>query len=378
MVYISLLYNPILYRDRYLLLLEEQKKASEKYLIFVGKKIENYNTDSNVAVLDSKSYFSFAFKVAMELKRLRKKSDDFILLNEHLVSLVSMILFFLNFKNIKKVANLYSSEIFFLVKKGWRIDSNSKDFVSYRQAYNIILSRIKPVVYRIITILFSNYFIGNSEQIAYDLPKSKKLSFFVVDTNIDLYPNFKKLVKPAQYLYPINLLYVGKIYPAKGIGTMLAAIGLLKEKFDSHLFIIGKLSRNDKIWYERMIKYYGVEDSITRIDQIKHDGLFPFYKYTDAFIMPSFFEGSPRVLKEAIVSGCPIAASNISGNKILDSNDDSILYFEPGDADDLLSCLVKIINGKNTYVKQSNYVNKFSSKEIALKRLNIYKDIIEK
>jgi len=381
-IYISILYNPNIYRDRFKLLIEEQNLHKDKNIVIIGRPFNKNIELKNIELINSKSYFSFAIKTAFLIRKIKKKHKATLIINEHLVGLAGLITKILNFKNVIRIANLYSSEFYFIYKKGWRIDPNGRNFIEFKQKFKILLSRIKPILYRLITIWSADFYIGNSKQIIHDINDKKKNNFFVTNTNIDIFPDIHSLSKPSQFLdNKIHLLYVGKIYPAKGIGTLFSAISQLKgNNHKLHLLLIGKIAKNDKNWFENLIRYYNIENHITHIGPIDQQELFSYYKYTNAFIMPSFFEGSPRVLKEALIAGCPIIASNIEGNKILETNQNNIKYFEPGNANDLKKLIVEITQTQR-HINQTqgvDFYKKFSSISIAKDRINIYSEIINR
>ena len=57
------------------------------------------------------------------------------------------------------------------------------------------------------------------------------------------------------------------------------------------------------------------------------------------FVFPSFREGMPYVILEAMASGLPIIASNIAGVRDLVKHDHNGFLFSPGDVNDLIKKL---------------------------------------
>ena len=52
-------------------------------------------------------------------------------------------------------------------------------------------------------------------------------------------------------------------------------------------------------------------------------------------MLPSYSEGTPNVVKEAMACGVPVIATNISGIPELIKHRETGLLFEPGDTDTL-------------------------------------------
>lgn len=65
-------------------------------------------------------------------------------------------------------------------------------------------------------------------------------------------------------------------------------------------------------------------------------------KASDCFVFPSFQEGLPRALIEAMASGLPCIASKIRGNT--DALEDSTFMFAPNDCDQLVLLMEKMLN----------------------------------
>lgn len=64
---------------------------------------------------------------------------------------------------------------------------------------------------------------------------------------------------------------------------------------------------------------------------------------SDAFVLPSLFEGTPLSLLEAMAAGKPIVASAVAGVDELVGHDESALLVPPGDSDALAAALRRIV-----------------------------------
>jgi glycosyltransferase involved in cell wall biosynthesis len=65
------------------------------------------------------------------------------------------------------------------------------------------------------------------------------------------------------------------------------------------------------------------------------------YHRSSAFILPSFFEGVPNVVGEAMACGRPILASNVCDNSALVSPGENGLLFDPHSTDDMARVIIK-------------------------------------
>ena len=62
---------------------------------------------------------------------------------------------------------------------------------------------------------------------------------------------------------------------------------------------------------------------------------------SDFFVLPSYSEGTPNVIKEAMACGIPVIATNVSGNPELIKHNKTGLLFEPGDVNTLMEDLIE-------------------------------------
>lgn len=131
----------------------------------------------------------------------------------------------------------------------------------------------------------------------------------------------------------LRFLYVGVMQPVKGIGTMLEAF--LQHSAlhpQDKLILIGRCLPVDQVWFEGLLTKYARKSHIEHLSHMPPDKLSKYYSDCDVFLFPSFFEGSPRVVKEAMNSGCPVISSDIPGTRLIDPDQKAIQYFPPGDA----------------------------------------------
>jgi glycosyltransferase involved in cell wall biosynthesis len=63
----------------------------------------------------------------------------------------------------------------------------------------------------------------------------------------------------------------------------------------------------------------------------------------DAFVLPSFTEGHPKVLIEAMAAGLPCVASDCAGNRALVKDAESGLLFDPAEPAALAACLERVL-----------------------------------
>lgn len=153
-----------------------------------------------------------------------------------------------------------------------------------------------------------------------------------------------------------HLLFLGLITKEKGIFDLIEVLHEGVKTFNNKIVLhIGGKGETDLL--NKMIKEYGLEDCI------RYEGFVSGYKKesllrdVDAFILPSYIEGLPMSILEAMSYGKPILTTPVGGiPEIVKQNVNGIL-FQPGDKITMLNAIKEIVDndekrkflGKNSY-----------------------------
>ena len=113
-----------------------------------------------------------------------------------------------------------------------------------------------------------------------------------------------------------TLLFVGALNGRKDVPQIIFALKDLKQRdIQAKLVIIG--SGPMKTRYEELAASSGVREETCFIHNVPQKELSVFYQLADIFAFPSFYEGLPKVVIEAMAAGLPIVCSDIPGNNQL-------------------------------------------------------------
>ena len=116
---------------------------------------------------------------------------------------------------------------------------------------------------------------------------------------------------------PIRFLFVGRPSREKGIFELLQSCVKLKESgLEFELNIIGDNGKESKLELLRFIKdndlinHVKLEGSVNQPERLKS-----IFMYSDVFVLPSYHEGFPRVVYEAMTFGLPMILTDIQSYK---------------------------------------------------------------
>lgn len=182
---------------------------------------------------------------------------------------------------------------------------------------------------------------------------------------------------PAKYI-----LFVSNIKPHKNLYNLLLAFQkILKADAESDinwknlkLVVVGeskKLVTSDKKSFELIDQNPDLKGKIIFTGFIKKEELVSLYKNASVFVFPSYYEGFGIPPLEAMVCGCPVAASNKAS--IPEVCGKAVLYINPDDINDIAEKTMKIIsdaNLRNQLIEKGKENVKRFSNEIFSNSLN--------
>ena len=112
-----------------------------------------------------------------------------------------------------------------------------------------------------------------------------------------------------------RLIYAGKISEKKGVYSLISALALLGwRREDFSLRMAG--GWGDETQHEKALTAIGRSGwDITLLGRLSQDALAEEYSKADIFILPSFYEGLPLVLAEAMACGTRVVCTELPGIK---------------------------------------------------------------
>ncbi|MFZ4403298.1 MAG: glycosyltransferase family 4 protein [Pseudobdellovibrionaceae bacterium] len=109
-----------------------------------------------------------------------------------------------------------------------------------------------------------------------------------------------------------SFIFVGRLLKDKGLLELIEALKIVKIKFPNVLCtIIGEADKNPNSFTQEQLnlwKQQGLADFVGRINDVM-----PFLKEADVMVLPSYREGTPRSVLEAMVCGLPIITTDTAG-----------------------------------------------------------------
>jgi colanic acid/amylovoran biosynthesis glycosyltransferase len=145
----------------------------------------------------------------------------------------------------------------------------------------------------------------------------------------------------AENGHGFRILYVGRLVPFKGQGILLEGLAALRaEGIEATLTLIG--DGPSRVDLEEKAKALGISDSVTFAGSIGQDEIRAYFAAADAFCLPSFAEGVPVVLMEAMAMRVPVVTTRVMGISELVEDGVEGLLVRPGRLDELTRALATL------------------------------------
>ena len=236
-------------------------------------------------------------------------------LHQRLYQFLLPIIGLRKFKDVK----LVKTNQFYGVHLARRIATLFKKPLIIRQGYNFLSNRKREKISKKLLIKATNYerkFIDQGDQNIFTTDKIAKeysKDYNLCNKKINIIPNYfiKEFWSP-KYKISTNkktLIFIGRLEKYKNIITLIEVIQKMKLK----LIIIGNGS------LEKQIKKILDENKINHqfYSNIEQKKLKKYLNRCDAFVLPSLYEGHPKILIEMMAYKIPIITTNVDGIKNL-------------------------------------------------------------
>ncbi|MFQ6102748.1 MAG: glycosyltransferase [Candidatus Glassbacteria bacterium] len=165
----------------------------------------------------------------------------------------------------------------------------------------------------------------------------EKIHVIRVGIDIDKFP-FRH---PSGKTNGLSVLSVARLDMDKGLDYLIRAVAGLQGKIEGlSLTLVGDGPARG--YLEQLTGELGVRSKVHFAGALEHDEVVKEYRKADAFVLPSFWEGIPVVLIEAMASGVPVVATRITGIPELISDGQNGILVRAGESEALASALLTL------------------------------------
>lgn len=142
---------------------------------------------------------------------------------------------------------------------------------------------------------------------------------------------------------PFEVLCVGRLTPAKGQHLLVDAVKrLIDQGRQVHLRVVG--AGPDAASLQAQVSRLQLSANVTFEGAVNQDRIRDLYALADCFCIPSFAEGIPVVLMEAMAMGIPCVTTHITGIPELIRHDQTGLLSAPSDVVGLADNILRLMD----------------------------------
>jgi len=207
-----------------------------------------------------------------------------------------------------------------------------------------VLAREKLPELKLRHVAFASEFMQSELKCRGVRPKESRIIYGAIDTSPYVSVNGSA---PLTQGNGLNLLYVGRLSPDKGVHTAIEATGELlhRHKLEGIQLSIagaGELEYVNRL--QSLVSAYAVQGHVRFLGPVGKDELPKLYRQADIFLFPSVWkEPFGRVIVEAMASGVPVVGTPTGGAAEIFENEVNALTFPPEDAGALAKQVVRLI-----------------------------------
>ena len=351
---------------------------------------EKFDSEQDFKIIRIKTKYDLIFSLIAFFKsfKLIKKYKIDVIHNHGYSAIFNIIfskLFFNNIKIISSVHILRKAQYNSLLKMNNYTNSKKK---KNHFSLNKNHKNYKTLFLEYLYIKNSHALVTVSKEIKNNINK-----FYARTKNIDVIYNgvndsfFSsiKLNKSIISEVPENkkiLLFVGGLSSRKGEFDLIIVFKkILASRDDVFLIIIGDGECRDIL--NNYIIENSIKNSVLLIKNLSHNDLLTYLNAADVFILPSYSEGMPKVLLEAMLSNLVVLVSDILPHSDIITHDDNGYLFRTGDILDLGEKLNYILSNLHTLdlISQNakkTILNDYTWKDVSNRLNKIYKNLNEK
>lgn len=141
-----------------------------------------------------------------------------------------------------------------------------------------------------------------------------------------------------------KLLFVGRLHEQKGLSHLLEAVAMLAPELRQRVSVEFVGSGPDEERLRGLVRGLGLAQQVSFAGWVAREDMAPRYREADLFAFPSYEEGMPNVVLEAMACGLPVVASDIPGVRGLVRDGENGLLVPPADAGAFSNALAGLLS----------------------------------
>ena len=176
---------------------------------------------------------------------------------------------------------------------------------------------------------------------------------------------------------PVTVKFIGRLEREKGVLDLLDAADTLRSEgvTDFHLEYVGAGSESNRL--ESEIQRRGLEALVTLRGPVPHSLIRQVLAQTDILVLPSYTEGSPVAVLEAMLARVPVIATAVGSLQEEMRDGVDLLFVQPGNSRLLANTMERLISQPSTRARLAEEGLKTAGR-IARSYVPIHRDFVNR
>jgi teichuronic acid biosynthesis glycosyltransferase TuaC len=148
------------------------------------------------------------------------------------------------------------------------------------------------------------------------------------------------------------LLFAGYLIERKRPYELIEAFGQMRKGSpDTILVICGNGPEADRL--NELIRQQSLQEVVRLVGQVAPTGMHEWMQASDVFVLPSYAEGMPNAVMEAMACGLPLISTTVGGLPGAVGDSDGAILVDPHSVDSLAEALLKVCSDNSLRHKMS-------------------------
>lgn len=211
---------------------------------------------------------------------------------------------------------------------------------------------------KVVKLLIKNIFESSDKVIVLGEKWKKTIQKIAPKSSIEVFNNAVSLpaYKAKLSENKINILFLGVLIKRKGIYELIEAIkilhqrGIVKEK--NLKFIIAG-SGKEEYAVKSLISKYELDYCIDMVGWVDKNKKIHLLKISNLFVLPSYNEGLPVAILEAMSYGIPVISTNVGSIEEVVKNNETGFIINPGNIYEIVDSINKLVINEKIWEEKS-------------------------
>ena len=210
-------------------------------------------------------------------------------------------------------------------------------------------------------------------------PKLKQFFKGILEpSKVILFPNAVPVPDSIEKEYgKQRILFLGRLCKEKGLRDLFSVLPQLHGQFPQMHVLLGGIWEDEELLEEAA----KMKEYVTDLGWLQGEAKKNYLRTSDLFVFPTYFEGQPVSVLEAMAYQCGIVATRVGGIPQMIEQEQTGLLIEPKDPEGLKSALQKLLSdpelcerlGKNARAKVQK---EFSIEKSLQELIKIYQQLV--